>query len=69
MLDSSTTAKYIKEKNLALITQLPFQALNSFTNVEFTVAQKSDQGTTRKRPYPFSGVLFWFFFAQTKKNK
>ena len=45
------------------------EALNNVTEVEFTVAQKLNQGTIPKTGcYRFSGVLFWFFFAQTKKN-
>jgi hypothetical protein len=46
------------------------KAMNIVTKVEVTVVQKFNQTS-----YPengllsFSGVLFWFFFAQAKKNK
>ena len=46
------------------------EALNNVTEVELTVVQKLNQTSSPENGlYSFSGVLFWFFFAQAKKNK
>jgi len=42
---------------------------NSITNAEATVALKLNPTSFPKTGcISFSGVLFWFFFAQAKKN-
>jgi hypothetical protein len=43
--------------------------LNRFTKAQFTVVQMLDQTSFPENGLlSFSGVLFGFFFAQTKKN-
>jgi hypothetical protein len=45
------------------------QKLNRNPKAETTVVQKLNQGTIPENGLSsFSGVLFWFFFAQAKKN-
>jgi len=46
-----------------------YEAHNRLDKAEATVAQKLNQASSPENGlYSFSGVLFWFFFAQAKKN-
>jgi hypothetical protein len=46
-----------------------YEGHNNIPKAEVTVAQKLNQTSSPKtRCISFSGVLFWFFFAQAKKN-
>jgi hypothetical protein len=46
-----------------------YRAHNNITEAEAAVAQKLNQTSYPENGlYSFSGVLFWFFFAQAKKN-
>ena len=46
-----------------------YEGHNNIPKAEVTVAQKHNQTSYPENGlYSFSGVLFWFFFAQAKKN-
>jgi len=46
-----------------------YEGHNNIPKAEVTVAQKLNQTSYPENGlYSFSGVLFWFFFAQAKKN-
>jgi len=59
-----------QEVRLLIISSLAdCKAHNRLTKAEFTVAQKFHQTSSPENVLSsFSGVFFWFFFAQTKKN-
>jgi len=62
----------ISKNSLSLTAPLKVTASaahNRIPYAEFTVAQKLNQTSPPENGlFSFSGVLFWFFFAQAKKN-